>query len=263
MLTEISAATQGMYYYIQNEDKISEAFSDVLGGLFSVVVQNVVVTITAHPDVEITQFLPDIPHTVVERKKQIRVQFADLQSEEFRDLPLLIKYPPVTGTCESPLLVVEVDCFNVLTNQMESHGCNAIIPRLELAQLTPEHTKKDSEVDSHLNRLETCRVLARGKTLADSGDIQAARLALQQQIVKIQNSVSGSTPVCLRLISDIQVALDKMTTASEYRSRGSHVVSNAIHSHSRQRAAPIGYDQEIFSGYTYCNAARFNMHINF
>jgi Ca-activated chloride channel family protein len=258
MLTDIATATQGMYYYIQNEDKISEAFSDVLGGLLSVVVQNVVVTITAPPDVEITQFLPDIPHTVVEKTKQIRVQFADLQAEEFRDLPVLIKYPAVTGAIESPLFDVQVDCFNVLSNQMESTSTQAVLPRLDVSQLTPELTMKNLDVDSHLNRLETCKVLDNAKSFADKGDVQAARHLLQQQINKIQNSASALMPVCKRLLVDLTGALDKMTSASEYKSRGSHHLNNARACHVRQRAAPQSYAEE-FVGYTYCNAARFDM----
>lgn len=42
LLSELAAAGQGQYYYIQNEDQIPTAFADALGGLLSVAAQNVV-----------------------------------------------------------------------------------------------------------------------------------------------------------------------------------------------------------------------------
>ncbi len=46
LLSELAAAGQGQYYYIEKEDQIPTAFADALGGLLSVSAQNVVLDFT-------------------------------------------------------------------------------------------------------------------------------------------------------------------------------------------------------------------------
>merc|ERR1712063_65008 len=90
MLREIAEAGNGMYYFIENGDKIADCFADVLGGLLSVVAQNLVLTLEAQGDVEIQEIYTEYSKTEVTPKKKIRIQLADIQSEESRDIPLVL-----------------------------------------------------------------------------------------------------------------------------------------------------------------------------
>merc|ERR1712173_545550 len=74
---------RGMYAFIENTDQIADTFAECLGGLVSIVGQNLKVQVQALNDVEITRCLSkgysvkvDIP------KKKQTISVKDLQSEE-------------------------------------------------------------------------------------------------------------------------------------------------------------------------------------
>jgi len=256
MLRDISEAGNGMYYYIENGDRIADCFADVLGGLFSVVAQNLVVTLEAQGDVTINEVYTEYSTTEVNPGKKLRIQLADIQSEESRDIPLNLTVPATSSECEMTLLKIVLEYFDSITNEVCSHDVTLTIPRV--SELSEDQQKLDVEIDGHVNRVQTCAVLKAAKQLGDNNKCEEGRKMLSDQIAKIQESVSADLPLCARLIKDLNVAKEAMVSYQRYVTDGSHRISNFKESHSRQRAAPQGYEEE-FSGFTYVNAARFDM----
>mmetsp|Transcript_11259 Transcript_11259/g.14540 ORF Transcript_11259/g.14540 Transcript_11259/m.14540 type:complete len:367 (-) Transcript_11259:695-1795(-) len=81
MLREISTVGNGSYYFVEGVDDIRSAFGDCLGGMLSVVAQNLQVELEAINGASITK----VHHknaVVVEANKKYRVPFADLYGEE-------------------------------------------------------------------------------------------------------------------------------------------------------------------------------------
>lgn len=260
MLKQIAQSTEGMYYFIENNDKISESFADVLGGLFSVVAQNITLTVEAVNGALISDFLVEVNFTVVEPNRKYRIQYADIQSEEARDIPIKFTLP----ACEPGDFVfakAEIDFFDIVSQTMESRAATFTINRLVNADLPVESF--DTEVDLHANRVITCRTLKEAQDLAKQDKLEQARNLLKELLVKIKESPSHGLPLCSRLISDIEVTLAAFKDKQEYKTRGNYVCENNYMSHAVQRAAPQSYDYEAFSGYTYCNASRFQMNDDF
>lgn len=55
MLKAISDHSQGVYYFVEHKDQIPEAFGDCIGGLLSVVGQNVSLTVEGISGASVTQ----------------------------------------------------------------------------------------------------------------------------------------------------------------------------------------------------------------
>lgn len=255
MLRQLADAGNGMYYYIENGDKISDSFADVLGGLMSVVAQNIVITLEAQGDTVINEIFTEYSKTEVTSGKKFRIQLADIQSEEARDIPIRLHVPAIDSACSDyPLLHFTTEFYDCITNSVESEKMAIAIPRK--LELSDDDIHVDVEIDAHVNRIETCAILKEAKKLGDSRQFSEARRLVKDQIVKIQASVSAELPMCVRLIQDLNLCLETLQTESRYQSEGSHRITNFSNSHSRQRAAPQGYDME-FEGFTYCNSSRF------
>ncbi|EGD81075.1 hypothetical protein PTSG_11020 [Salpingoeca rosetta] len=95
LLKDLSEVGNGMYYYIENNDTIPESFGDCLGGLLSVVGQNVKVTITTQNGAKITTLHTQRQHTVSSDRTRAEIQLGDIQAEEQRDLLVELDIPPL------------------------------------------------------------------------------------------------------------------------------------------------------------------------
>merc|ERR1740123_2366712 len=121
LLKAIAENGRGMYAYIENTDQISDTFAECLGGLVSIIGQNLKVQIQALNDVEINRCLSkgysvkvDVP------KKKHTVSVKDLQSEESRDFIFELKVPQIESEKkDDPLIQLSVRYMNVIKGTTE------------------------------------------------------------------------------------------------------------------------------------------------
>merc|ERR1712000_632503 len=216
---------------------IADCFADVLGGLLSVMAQNLAITIESMDEnVKIKDVLTEYSSTIISEGKEVRVSLSDIQSDESRDIPIRLVLNETSSKGDLRLLKVSLECYDSIAEKIHTESLSLSIPRVQ--ELTDEQKSIDIEIDGHINRVETCEIL--------------------KQINKIKNSVSAELPLCIRLVKDLQLAKDSMKSFQQFTSEGAHRISNFSASHSRQRAAPQGYEME-FDGFTYVNDSRMTM----
>lgn len=106
-LTAISNAANGVYYFIDSTEKIAESFANCLGGLLSVVGQNMTLTIEAQSRCTLgTIHYKNKPQMESDNKKCV-VSLGDLQSEEERDIIIPINLEVLETEClAQPLIKV-------------------------------------------------------------------------------------------------------------------------------------------------------------
>ena len=253
MLKGIADATEGMYYYIENEDKIADSFADVLGGLFSVVAQNITVTIEAINGAKITDLMTEYSYTTVEPSIKYRLQLADIQSEESRDFPISFSLP-VAEVGECTFAKVEIDYFDVLAHKSETRTCSITVNRLPSDELPEEIF--DPEIEQHIDRITTCRKLKEAQTLAEENHLEKARTLLDGQLKTLRARSTSSQPLNERLSEDLVSTLCSFSTERTFKSKGSKVASNNYLIHSKQRAAPQSHEMEKKSSLSYVNKKR-------
>lgn len=83
MLKGISDYAHGVYYFVENKDQIPEAFGDCIGGLLSVVGQNVFLTVEGISGSKVTQVISGFK-TQQSTEGVFSVSLGDVQSEEVR-----------------------------------------------------------------------------------------------------------------------------------------------------------------------------------
>ncbi len=91
-LSKLAEAGSGSYYFIEKEDNIATAFADALGGLLSVVAQNVVLTFVPAPGVVVDEVHTSFG-TSEEGGGRRSVRIGDLLSEESKDTLLDVRLP--------------------------------------------------------------------------------------------------------------------------------------------------------------------------
>merc|ERR1719242_1452867 len=176
LLKAIAEDGRGMYAFIENTDQIAETFAECLGGLVSVVGQNLKVQVQALNNVEINRCLAkgyaikvDIP------KKKHTISVKDLQSEESRDFVFELRVPKIEGEKkEDPLIQLSVCYDNMVkgTKETLTNICN--IARVDGKQIG----ERNVELDQQYNRVVAADAMLEAEKLAQSGKLADARNVL-------------------------------------------------------------------------------------
>jgi len=225
LMKDLAENGRGMYAFIENTDQIADTFAECLGGLVSIVGQNLKVQVQALNNVEINRCLVsgytvkvDVP------KKKHTISVKDLQSEESRDFVFELKVPQIEAEKkEDPLIQLSVNYDNVVRGSTETltNICN--IMRIEGKQIG----ERNLELDLQYNRVLAADAMEEANKLAASGKLDDARKVLTSAQEHIKKSKTNQDEFCVGLVKDMQKIQSNMVDHSSYRSRGAKMlVSN-------------------------------------
>merc|ERR1711972_897592 len=225
LLKALAENGRGMYAFIESTDQIADTFAECLGGLVSIVGQNLKVQVQALNNVEINRCLVsgytvkvDIP------KKKQTILVKDLQSEENRDFVFELKVPQIEAEKkEDPLVQLSVTYDNVVRGGTDTltNICN--ITRIEGKQIG----ERNLELDLQYNRVLAADAMEEANKLASNGKLDDARKVLTTAQEHIKKSRTKQDEFCVGLVKDMQKIQGNMVDHSSYRSRGAKMlVSN-------------------------------------
>lgn len=239
MLKSLSENGKGLYYFIENEDAIPKAFGDCLGGLISVVAQNIKLRFEPLAGTVIQRVITKYPkqEETTETGETIHViNLGDLYSEEERNIVCEVKVPLCTSeTYQCKILSLSLEYFNVLTSTNEKVHSSLFIDRLEV--VPSEYLIPNFLLDKQRNRILAADALEKANDLGKSGKLEDARKELNTVIEHINQSVSANETFCQELIKDLKEALKRLRDQDSYVTSGSKYMTSHGMSHYYQRSS--------------------------
>eukprot|EP01018_Ginkgo_biloba_P002291 Gb_01603 [translate_table: standard] len=198
----ISEESGGTFSFIEAED----AFAQCIGGLLSVVVQDVQVTISCSsaPVVELRSIYAGNYQTRI-FDDHGTVKLGDLYAEEDRDVIVEVKIPAVKFA--SPMKIMSVKCsFKDPVSQQIMYAKEQFltIPRPESIRGYP--TSVSLKVEKHKNKLRTAQAISEARTLADRGDMNGAQQILHNAKTLLQCSAVSRIGDQLRSALEAEMA---------------------------------------------------------
>jgi len=229
LLKAISDKGNGIYSFITDKDTIASAFADCLGGLLSVVAQNIVITIQPLNGIIISKFNTTYKHE--EQNGVIILTIGDIQSEEEKDIVFNISLPAVNEASEIPIMDLRITYFDVIQSHQVDKSVTFSIPRND--QTSPTI---NLAVDRQKNRIIVTEAIAEAKKLGDSGDITSGRKVVNDALEKLKSSPTAQDEYIQSLIKDLEDCLSTLKDKTSYSSRGTYQMASYFSSHSYQRA---------------------------
>eukprot|EP00427_Karlodinium_veneficum_P001515 CAMPEP_0169165868 /NCGR_PEP_ID=MMETSP1015-20121227/59646_1 /TAXON_ID=342587 /ORGANISM="Karlodinium micrum, Strain CCMP2283" /LENGTH=597 /DNA_ID=CAMNT_0009238497 /DNA_START=126 /DNA_END=1920 /DNA_ORIENTATION=- len=230
LLSEIAEQARTPFTFVEDVDAIREAFAGVVGGLASVVAQNVELTLKSKvsltsvhtpfeirraSDNEVTVVIPDI---MADERKDILVEMAVLADPDAPTTAVLLQASAVYcdvksgGKMQTPTICMETD------------RCDEPQPELE----------PDEEVSAQRERVEVAQALKQAAACSDRGDFDEAKGVIERSEERIRaKKTKNSEAMCLEL----QDAKSRMQSRSAWEQGGRAEVSDARQMHSMQRCA--------------------------
>jgi len=233
LLRAIADNGDGMYYFLEKKDDVPEAFADSLGGLLSVVGQNVRMKIIGLNGIKLDKVWTKYPQTA-EEDGSVIVSLADLYGEEKRDIVCRITLPQLDSPVENENLVsFTVDYFNVLLSQMVTQSEVASVGRPGCCP--PQEA--NFSIDKERNRLITAEAMLEARRLADSGNMDAAKILLKSTVLTLTHSISVGDSQTKEFIDDLEEAHQDMVNRQTYLSAGAKKMAWKEQKMAKQRAA--------------------------
>mmetsp|Transcript_3916 Transcript_3916/g.8851 ORF Transcript_3916/g.8851 Transcript_3916/m.8851 type:complete len:494 (+) Transcript_3916:114-1595(+) len=248
LLRRLSNSTPGgTYYYVQNDSNVTSAFGDALGGILSVVAQNVTLHFQV-PD-EAKHLGVVLEHVYHDKATdcgdgRFQVQLHDLYAEESRDVVCRIRLAnrfPDDGMDDNPSiphLAVQLTYVDTVRKCLAKEDAICVIDRPKGKTL--------SAVEEHVAvqalRVEAVREMARAQELSRAGQMEEARARMQRVSLQTRSAAPNvqQHPLVQQLQGDLDEVQEGMRSVATFRAGGSKALNSTVQSHEMQRFAASG-----------------------
>ncbi|KAL0390540.1 UNVERIFIED_CONTAM: E3 ubiquitin-protein ligase WAV3 [Sesamum calycinum] len=238
----ISEASGGTFSFIEAESVIQNAFAQCMGGLLSVVIQELKVEVECiDPILQLASIKSgSYRTTLVSDKRKGSIEVGDLYAEEERDF--LVKTDiPIDG-CSDETALLKVRC---IFKQPVSERLVTLDPASEVKIQRPvaaQSSVVSMEVDRHHNRLRSAEAMAKARAAAEGGDLTSAVSILENCRKELSETVSARAGdrLCVTLDAELREMQERMANQRVYETSGRAYVLSGLSSHSRQRATARG-----------------------
>ncbi|KAF7011426.1 hypothetical protein CFC21_025740 [Triticum aestivum] len=238
----IAEAAGGTFSFIENQAGIKESFAQCIGGLLSVAVQEVRISVTClHRGVRVLELKSGCyGNHVGADGRAASVDVGELYDGEDRRFLVLMHVPRVRPT-ESVTRLVKVSCTykDAATAQVAHVAAPAaVIKRLLELELT-EIPAPSIEVERERVRLAATQDMAAAQVAAEWAEYACAVRILDSRLKAVEKSAPGAAgdPTCEVLKEELRDLTARVRGPLEYLRTGRACLLAGMSSHAQQRAS--------------------------
>ncbi|XP_026447735.1 E3 ubiquitin-protein ligase WAV3-like [Papaver somniferum] len=255
MLHSIAEGSKGTFSFIEAEGLIQDAFAQCIGGLLSVVVQDLQVHVhSLDPCVCLSQLKAGSYSAYLTGDNQTgSVDIGDMYADEERDFLVLVNIPVVTnGNSNDQMKLVSVWCDYKDPFTKESVTTEAVEVKLQRPEMVNEDMVVSIEVDRQKNRLQVAEALSKSRAAAERGDLATAMSIIDSCRMQMSDTASmhAGDRFSHELDLELQEVRSRMETRKIYESTGRGFLLSGMISHSRQLATARGDSIESSSSFS-------------
>jgi Mg-chelatase subunit ChlD len=241
-LHSISEASGGTFSFIEAEAAIQDAFAQCIGGLLSVVAQELHVQVDAGDDeIKLGSIKSgSYENHTTEDNRRGSIHVGDLYAEEERDFLVSVNVPPAGSNEES--LLMRVGCAYKEPLTKETVSVSMVEVKIARPLVVVFEQVSSIEVDRQRCRLEAAEAMVESRSAAEQGELSRAVSILDRCRGRILESVSGKSGdrLCMALDAELREMQERMADRQRYEASGRAYMLSGLSSHSWQRATARG-----------------------
>lgn len=238
---DISNASGGTFSFIESVVLVQDAFARCIGGLLSVVAQELRVKLKSISEgVNIGSIASGRYFSEVSNQgKDGLIDIGDLYADEEKEFLIYLSVPVLNET--TPLLDVMCSYKDVVSKA----ACEAEGKRIEIRRhevLAPDDMIVSVEVDRQRNRLLVAEAISEAQVMAENGNLDGAQAVLAQRRSALLSSASAQAGdgLCNWLEAELGEIRERIASQESYEQTGRAYMLSGLSSHSFQRATTRG-----------------------
>ncbi|PIN07657.1 Anaphase-promoting complex (APC), subunit 11 [Handroanthus impetiginosus] len=238
----ISETSGGTFSFIETESVIQDAFAQCIGGLLSVVVQELKVEVKCiDPKLRLVSMQSGSYKTVLASdKRKGSIEVGDLYAEEERDFLVTTDIPIDESADEMSILKVKCVYKHPVSKSLVTIDSTSVL-KIQRPVITGPLVVS-MEVDKQRNRLRSAEAMAEARAAAEQGDLTSAVSILEsfrKQLSETMSAQAGDR-LCISLDAELREMQERMANRRVYETSGRAYVLSGLSSHSWQRATARG-----------------------
>ncbi|XP_022990257.1 uncharacterized protein LOC111487191 [Cucurbita maxima] len=238
----ISEISGGTFSFIETEAVIQDAFAQCIGGLLSVVVQELQVAIECvHPNIHLGSLKAgSYPSHLMAGGRTGFINVGDLYADEERDFLVSVNVPVEPSSNSTPLLKVRCVYRDPITKQTTILESDEV--RIKRPEMGEQQGVVSVEVNRQCNRLQAAKAMSQARIAAEQGDLAGAVTILEKCRMALSQTVSAKSHdrLCIALDAELKEMQERMTSRHVYEASGRAYILSGLSSHSWQRATARG-----------------------
>ncbi|XP_022724855.1 uncharacterized protein LOC111281377 [Durio zibethinus] len=250
----ISDISGGTYSFIDSIDILQDAFARCIGGLLSVVAQDVQLTIQSiSPGVQIGSIHSGrYKSEIFYQGQKAIIDVGSLYADEEKEFLVYVSIP-ASSHAEGEKKLDKMSLLDVMCSNKDSSTMEIVQSRHERVDirrpkvLSPTDSMVCLEVDRQRNRLSVAEAIANAQRRAELGDLEHAQALLSEQRRALLSSVSAQAGdgLCNWLEAELRETGQRMANMQLYEQTGRAYVLSGLSAHSWQRATTRGHSTII------------------
>jgi hypothetical protein len=184
MLTSISDAAKGMYYFVQETKNIHIMFAECLGGLLSTIAKDVKLSFTTAKGVVVEQVMTKYKSEKGKDEKWT-IDLGDIYAEEQRNIPIRIKLlalsQPQTNVDDCTVVTFDISYFHIFKKTNETATSSVVVLRPgdeKEVKEDPQELAKRMGLDEQRNRIAAAEALESATNFGLQGRMEQAKEVL-------------------------------------------------------------------------------------
>ncbi|KAL5215420.1 hypothetical protein ABZP36_006821 [Zizania latifolia] len=239
-LHSIAEASGGTFSFIEDEGVVQDAFAQCIGGLLSIVIQEMRVSMECvHPGVQLCSIKSgSYPSKLARDGRNGSVDIGHLYADEERDILLSVNIP--RSREETTALKVSCAYKDPVTNgAVKIQGDEVKINRPTASTISEPVSV---EVDRERNRVQAADSIESSRAAAERGALSEAVAILEECRRMLSQSFASQSGdrLSLALDAELREMQERMASRKLYESSGRAYMLSGLSSHSWQRATTRG-----------------------
>ncbi|KAF8704162.1 hypothetical protein HU200_031657 [Digitaria exilis] len=238
-LHSIAEASGGTFSFIEDEGVMQDAFAQCIGGLLSVSVQEMRLSMECvDPGVQLCSIkCGSYPSKLVRDGRNGSVDIGQLYADEERDILLSVTIPKSSG--QTSLLRVACAYNDPVTNEtIKIQG-----DEVKIKRTTSTVSESVSiEVDRERNRIQAAGSIESARAAAERGALSEAVSILEdcRRVLSQSFASQNGDRLCMALDAELREMQERMANRQLYEASGRAYMLSGLSSHSWQRATARG-----------------------
>ncbi|XP_073127896.1 E3 ubiquitin-protein ligase WAV3-like [Henckelia pumila] len=243
----IADASGGTFSFIQSHVMLQDAFACCIGGLLSVVTQDLCLNLmSASHGVEITS-IPSgrYANEISMGGSRGVLKIGDLYADEEKEFLINLSVPslPIDEDTERKTSLLDMTCSyrDMVSNEMVQIQVELVEIRRPKS-VSSEDMSVNLEVERQRIRLLTLVTITEAQQMAETGNMAGAQAVLSEGRSRLYGTACAQVadPLCMWLDGEMEETGKRMGTTQEYIQQGRAYALAGISSHAYQRAATRG-----------------------
>lgn len=242
----ISDASGGTFSFIESVEMVQDAFASCIGGLMSVVTQELRLRLrSASHGVEIKSIPSGRYRSEISNQgSQGVINVGDLYADEEKEFLINLSIP----TCEDDSSQRKTSLLDITCSYRDSVSKQTVLIESDLVEIrrpnipTPQDLQVNLEVDRQRNRLRAAESIQQAQQMAEAGNLTAAKQLLAEKRSDLMGSASAQAGdgMAKWLEGEMKETEIRMGSANMYLQSGRAFALSGMSSHASQRATTRG-----------------------